>query len=186
MENKMNDDSLYIEQFLAGEQKGFEMLVRKYQDRALNIVYSLIGRDRESDDITQEAFLKVYHNLGSFKQNCLFSTWFYRIVVNTAYDFLRRRKNLVSDDIAIEKSASSGESPGDALLIKERDAIIQGALASIPVKYRTALVLKDVEGLSYIEISGILRCRLGTVESRIFRARQYLKDELIDQEGGSL
>ncbi|MCK9595182.1 MAG: sigma-70 family RNA polymerase sigma factor [Candidatus Omnitrophica bacterium] len=182
----MNEDAVYIEQFIAGEQQGFEMLVRKYQDRALNIVYSLIGNDRETEDITQESFLKVYHNLGSFKQNSQFSTWFYRIIVNTAYDFLRRRKNFVNDEIAIEKSVSTGERPGDALLIKERDAMVRIALAGIPIKYRTALVLKDVEGLSYIEISRILRCSLGTVESKIFRARQFLRGKLLNSGEGLL
>lgn len=180
----MNEDILYIEQFLSGEEKGFEMLVRKYQDRVLNIVYSLIGRDRESEDIAQEAFLKVYNNLDSFNRRCQFSTWLYRIVVNTAYDFLRRRKHIVSDNGILENSPAPYAGPKNALLAKERDALVQKALGNVPVIYRTAVVLKDIEGLSYIEISQVLRCSIGTVESRIYRARQFLKEELL-KLGGS-
>lgn len=179
----MNVDILYIEQFLRGEQEGFEMLVRKYQDRVLNIVYSLIGMDRESEDIAQEVFLKVYRNLRSFKQRCQFSTWLYRIVVNTTYDFLRKRRNFISDKDIPEMIAANGGSPKDALLTKERESMVQKALSSIPLKYRTALILKDIDGLSYIEISRVLCCRIGTVESRIYRARQFLKEGLFKLEG---
>jgi len=181
----MDEDSLYIEEFLGGKEEGFEMLVRKYQDRVLNIVYSLIGQDRESEDIAQEAFLKVYHNLSSFKRQSQFSTWLYRIVVNTTYDFLRKRKNFISNKNTLESSLATCEGPKDALLIKERDALIQKAIGKVPVKYRAAVVLKDIEGLSYVEISKVLHCSIGTVESRIYRARQFLKEELL-RSGGEL
>lgn len=182
----MNEDSLCIERFLAGDAEGFTMLVRKYQDRVLNIVYSLIGKDRESEDIMQEVFLKVYHSLSSFKQRSQFSTWLYRIVVNTAYDFLRKRKNFVSDEVAMEKSATIYDSPADALLKKEKEAILEKVLANIPLKYRTALVLKDIEGLSYSQISEVLGCSIGTVESRIYRARQFLKEGLLKLGGDAI
>jgi len=183
MKTQINEDISYIGQFLAGEDKGFEMLVKKYQNRVLNIVYSLIGRDRESEDIMQEVFLKVYHNLGSFRQRSQFSTWLYRIVVNTVYDFLRRRKKSSAENDLPENIASSCD-PKEALLAKEREAIIQEALKRVPLQYRAALVLKDIEGLSYIEISRILGCSIGTVESKIYRARQSLKDKLLKSVGG--
>lgn len=182
----MNEDNLYIEQFLSGEEKGFDMLVRKYQDRVLNIVYSLIGRDRESEDIMQEVFLKVYHSLKSFKQRSQFSTWLYRIVMNTAYDFLRKRRNVISDDGILERSAAAYGGPKEALLIKEREEMIRKALGNIPVKFRAAVVLKDIDGLSYIEISKVLGCSIGTVESRIYRARQFLKVELLKLGGDAI
>ena len=186
MEARMNDDSLYIEQFLAGDERGFEMLVRRYQDKVLNIVYSLIGRDMESEDIAQEVFLKVYHGLRRFRGRSRFSTWLYRITVNMTYDFLRRRRNLFSDEDALKKSIAVGEGPGDALLRKEREGLIRGALRKVPLKYRTALVLKDIEGLSYIEIARVLRCNIGTVESRIYRARQSLREGLLNLGGGAI
>ena len=182
----MNKDILWIEQFLAGEKEGFEMLVRKYQDRVLNIIYSLIGRDGESEDIMQEVFLKVYHNLRSFKQQSQFSTWLYRIVMNTVYDFLRKRKDFVSDEGVLENSAAAYGSPRHALLMKERGAIIQEALVSIPIKYRAAVVLKDIDDLSYGQIAQVLHCRIGTVESRIYRARQLLKKELLELAGEAI
>lgn len=180
MKKEKNEDNLYIEQFLSGEEKGFEMLVQKYQNRALNIVYSLLGKDRESEDITQEVFLKVYRHLRSFKERCLFSTWLYRIVVNTTYDFSRRRRGFINNDEDILKNIVAGSrGPGDTLLLKEKEQMVQQALENVPFKFRVALVLKDIDGLSYVEIARVLRCRLGTVESRIYRARQFLKTELL-------
>jgi RNA polymerase sigma-70 factor (ECF subfamily) len=178
MENQMNEDSLYIKQFLSGETEGFEMLVRKYQDRVLNIVYSLIRQDMESEDIMQEVFLKAYHNLRFFRQESQFFTWLYRIVVNTTYDFLRKRRGFVRNEV-IPGVNTVADGPRDTLLAKEKEIMIREALLSVPFKFRAALVLKDIEGLSYAEISRILCCGIGTVESRIYRARQFLKKRLI-------
>lgn len=183
---KMNEDRLYIEQFLRGDEKGFEMLVKKYQNRVLNIVFSLIGQDRESEDIMQEVFMKVYHGLRSFKEQSEFTTWLYRIVMNTAYDFMRKRKNFVSDEAILEQGVAAHGGPKDVLLAQEKEAMIQKALGSIPVQFRAAVVLKDIEGLSYGEISRVLKCRIGTVESRIFRARQLLKETLLRMGGMTL
>ncbi|MDD5504641.1 MAG: sigma-70 family RNA polymerase sigma factor [Candidatus Omnitrophica bacterium] len=174
----MKEDSLYIDRFLSGDITGFEMLVRKYQDRALNIIYSLIGRDGESEDIMQEAFLRVYHNLKGFNRNSSFSTWFYRIIVNLTYDFLRKRRNAIQDENSIKESVSGQADPRKALSLKEEGLIVSKALEDVPVKFRAALVLKDIEGLSYKDISRILCCSIGTVESRIYRARQCLKKVL--------
>ena len=179
----MNEDSLYIERFLGGEEKGFDMLVRKYQDKVVTIVYSLIGKDRESEDIAQEVFLKVYHNVASFKKRARFSTWLYRITVNTTYDFLRRRKNFVSDEAAFEQAVASGENSREALGRKENQALVQEALLALPVQFRAAVVLKDIEGLSYGEIAEVLSCSIGTVESRIYRGRQLLKEKLLKHGG---
>ncbi len=175
----MNEDQLYIKQFLEGQEKGFEMLVRKYQNRVLNIAYSLTGQSAESEDIVQEAFLKAYDGLKSFKGNSEFFTWLYRITVNTAYDFLRRRRRFVSDEGVIGRSASDGDGPQDTLIKKEREELVHLALAEVPLKFRAALVLKDIEGLSYLEISRVLGCGIGTVESKIYRGRQFLKEELL-------
>lgn len=179
----MEEDILYIEKFLGGDEGGFDMLVRKYQDRVLNIVRSLVGRDADSEDIAQEAFLKVYHNLRSFRQNSLFSTWLYRIVANTVYSFMRARGRFVSDEDTIKNSASDYKGPRDVLIKEEREAILHKAMEKVPVKFRTAMVFKDIEGLSYAEIAKILNCSIGTVESKIYRARQFLKDGLFELGG---
>ena len=175
----MSEDLDYIEQFLSGEERAFEALVRKYQNKVLNIVYSLIGQDQESEDILQESFMKIYHNLKFFKRQSQFSTWLYRIVVNTAYDYMRRRKNFISAEGVLDMSASAGKGPRDVLLTQEKEAMIQTALGNIPLKFRAAVVLKDIEGLSYAQISEVLHCSIGTVESKIYRARQFLKKKLI-------
>lgn len=179
----MDDDIIFIEQFLSGDEKGFEALVRKHQDRVLNIVYSLVGRDRESEDIVQEVFLRVYHHLGSFHKRSQFTTWLYRIAVNMTYDFLRKRKHTVSDDSIKDMKADCPSEPREALLSKERESLLQRALEAIPFIYRTAVVLKDVEGLSYNEIGSVLNCNIGTVESRIYRGRQLLRDVILSGEG---
>ena len=178
----MDEDIILINQFVGGEERGFEMLVKKYQNRALNIVYSVVGNDRDSEDILQEVFMKVYNSLRSFKQDAQFSTWLYRITVNTTYDFLRRRRHLVALEDIPQVNLVADNSQ-DSLHIKDRDYQIRKALESIPFKYRTAVVLKDIEGLSYQEIARVLGCSIGTVESRIFRARQLLKERLLHLEG---
>jgi len=180
----MDEDILCIERFLSGDAGGFTMLVRKYQNRVLNIVYSLIGKDGESEDISQEVFLKIYHSLSSFRQNCRFSTWLYRVAVNTTYDFLRKRKNLVNDEIAIENSISSYDGPDEVLAKKEEKTMLEKVLAGTPLEYRAALVLKDVEGLNYKQIAEILGCGMGTVASKIYRGREFLKEELLKLKEG--
>jgi len=178
----MNDDNFYIEQFLSGKDEGFEELVRRYQDRVMNIVYSLVRRDMESEDIAQEVFLKVYRGLKHFRRQSRFSTWLYRIAVNTTYDFLRRRKGILGGDPLPDICADS-PGPRDELLAGEKEKMVRLALSKVPFKFSSALVLKEVEGLSYMEIAETLGCGIGTVESRIFRARQLLKKEIIRLEG---
>jgi len=179
MENQIDEDVLCVETFLKGADRGFEDLVRRYENRVLNIIYSLIRSDSESRDIAQEVFLKVYHNLESFRRQSRFSTWLYRITVNTVYDFLRKRKNITQDAVFFEPLAASDQGPREVLLAKEKGEIVRLALAKVPFKFRSALVLKDIENLSYLEISEVLHCSLGTVESKIYRARKFLKQELL-------
>jgi RNA polymerase sigma-70 factor (ECF subfamily) len=179
----MNKDLDYINEFLSGNEIGFESLVKKYQHRVLNIVYSLVGRDKDSEDISQEVFLKVYHSLGSFKGQSSFSTWLYRIVVNTTYDFLRKRKHLAGSQQDIQDICDTSTGAREKILLGDRQALIRKALADIPFEFRSAVVLKDIEGLSYIEISKVAGCSIGTVESRIYRARQLLKTKLLKFKG---
>lgn len=181
----MNEEMTCIERFLAGENEGFEILVKKYQNRVLNIVYSLVGQDREAEDIMQEVFLKAYDSLKGFKHKSQFSTWLYRITVNTTYDFLRKRKNLV-EEAFLDKIVAFYGRPDDTLLLEEKEEMVQEALNKVPFKFRTALVLKDIEGLSYKQISEVLECSIGTVESKIYRARMSLKKELLRLEGETI
>ena len=175
----MDEDLELINKFKAGQMEGFEMLVRKYHNRVINIANSITGNASDAEDIAQEAFLKVYHNLSGFRNQAKFSSWLYRITLNTAYDHLRgnRRKNSSLDQIDYSHIADNKTSK-DALA-KET---LRKALDKIPFDFRTALILKEIEGLSYEEISQALKIRLGTVESRIFRARAMLKNLLARKE----
>ena len=168
------EDNALIERYLSGDEEGFAMLVKKHQNHVVNIVYSLTGRTAEADDIAQDVFIKVYQNLGLFERRSGFSTWLYRITVNTTYNYLKKEKrsiplDYVSPPAVIKKGALEN------LTSQERQAVIRKALEKLPFNFRTVIVLKEIEGLSYKEIAQSLGCRMGTVESRLFRAREMLK-----------
>ncbi|MCK9603539.1 MAG: sigma-70 family RNA polymerase sigma factor [Candidatus Omnitrophica bacterium] len=172
------EDYLLIDRFLAGDEECFGTLVKKYQNYVINIVYSLSSNFQAAPDIAQEVFIKVYKNLLYFKKESAFSTWLYRITINTTYSFIRAKRELF---VAVNTSAEPLRITKGSLTEleeKERRQLVQEAIGSLPSKYRTVLVLKDIEGLSYIEIARILKCRLGTVESRLSRAREVLKRAL--------
>jgi len=168
------EDFALIDRFLAGEEEGFAMLVRKYQNRVINIVYSLSGQNQHADDIAQEVFIKVYQHLKSFERKSSFYTWLYRITVNTTYNYLKGRKYHVALE-DIEEPEDTRDTSAVEVERKEKQHLVRRAIERLPFKFRTALVLKDIEGLAYTDIAKVLGCRIGTVESRLFRAREMLK-----------
>ena len=175
----MDPDIEFIERFKSGDLGGFEMLVKKYQDKTINLAYSLTSNSATAQDIAQDAFMKAYNNIRNFRYESKFSSWLYRIVVNTAYDYLRRNKLLntsLSDETCPEVVDTKLKHD---VLAKE---LVHDCLAKIPFVYRSALVLKEIENLSYAEISKALKISIGTVESRIFRARQLFK-EILEKKG---
>lgn len=155
------------------------MLVRKYHNRIINIANSLSGNAADAEDIAQEAFLKVYHNLKDFRNQARFSSWLYRITLNTAYDHLRKNKRKTASLDELDYSRIPDNKNSEDILAKET---LRKALDKIPFDFRSALILKEIEGLSYEEIAQTLKIRLGTVESRIFRARRMLKNLLTPKE----
>lgn len=171
--SKMEDETL-IERFLSGDEKGFEMLVKKYQGRVVNIVYSLIGKSQDADDIAQETFIKAYRGLSSFEKKSGFSTWLYRICVNTAYNYLKKEKRYIPSEYIPNTDALKRRSWRE-IESREREELVNQALARLPFRFRTVIVLKEIEGLSYKDIARTMHCRIGTVESRLFRARRILK-----------
>jgi len=184
----MEEDFKLLARFKKGDQQAFELLVRKYKMVVFNTVYSIMGNTQEADDIAQEVFLKVYTKAGSFKGESSFSTWLYRITVNRCLDELRKRKiKIISYETEFSQDeklrlkdvlASREEDITEDLRKKELQDVIQKAMNSLPEKDRIILTLKEIEGLSYNEISKAMEISLGKVKIWLFRARQKLKEKL--------
>lgn len=198
-----NGDAELIAQALAGSEPAFGALVDRYKDRVFRLLTRYCRDPMECEDLAQEVFLKVFRKLHTFQQDSAFFTWLYRITVNTATDHLsrvqRRRLHLVEDESTLDagtRDLSGGgeethEGAAGPLLAAELAEVTRAVIAKLPEKYRTILVLREFEDLSYTEMAEVLECNLGTVESRLFRARQRFKEalerlhpELVPQRGG--
>ncbi len=170
---------------LDGSEAAFGELVERYKDR----VFRLLGRycrdAVEREDLAQEVFLKVFRKLHTFNHDAQFFTWLYRITVNAATDHLSRastrRLRLVEDTGVFERGDEEHGSPSAPLESEELTQVTRGVVEQLPEKFRTILVLREFEGLSYTDIAEVLDIQLGTVESRLFRARQRFKDALTRQ-----
>ncbi|MBX3462215.1 MAG: sigma-70 family RNA polymerase sigma factor [Planctomycetes bacterium] len=176
-------DPELIAAVLEGSEAAFAQLIGRYQDR----VFRLLGRycrdPVECEDLAQEVFLKVFRKLHTFQQNSAFYTWVYRIAVNAATDHLsrasHRRLRLVEDERVLDPGDGDEQDPAAPLQAAELAAVTRRIVDSLPEKFRTILVLREFEDLSYTEIAAVLQIQLGTVESRLFRARQRFKQELL-------
>lgn len=171
-----------------GDKHAFGMLVDKYQRKLARLLSRMIRDQSEIEDVVQEAFIKAYRALPNFRGDSAFYTWLYRIGINTAKNHLVSlgRRPTVSTDIEIEDAENfdSGdelrtmETPETALMTKEIAQTVNDTVASLPEELRTAITLREIEGLSYEEIATIMSCPIGTVRSRIFRARETISLKL--------
>lgn len=176
----LDDDFAVVKKFIEGDKSAFQILVKRHKEKVRNIVYITMNNSSVVDDIAQEVFITVYRNLKNFRFESQFTTWLYRITVNKCKDHLRKisvRKIFVPIDDAEEKS-------GSFINVENEDIsnIVTKAISKLPVKLRMPLVLKDIEGFSYQEIAETMKCEMGTVKSRIFRARERLKQILEPME----
>ena len=178
------DDAALISSVLEGSDDAFRTLVERYQERVCRVV-SRFAKDRnEAEDLAQEVFVKVFRKLHTFQQDSSFYTWVYRIAVNTSTDHLsrhkRRRLHLVEDTGTLDNGdrIEGADGAAEPLLEKEMREVTREVLQGLPEKYRTILVLREYEDLSYTAISEVLGCSIGTVESRLFRARKRFKEAL--------
>ena len=172
----------------AGDREAFGLLVTKYQRRLLRLVSRFVRDGAEAEDVTQEAFIKAYRALPNFRGESAFYTWLYRIGVNTAKNWLvanGRRMPTVTDvtDEDGESIEDGGllrddETPEQVLLSKQIGATVNAAMDALPEDLRTAISLREIEGLSYEEIAQVMDCPIGTVRSRIFRARDAIAAKL--------
>ena len=171
-----DDDYSIIRRFLEGDNSAFQVLVRKHKEKVRNIIYITMNNSALVDDIAQDVFITVYRNLKYFRFESQFTTWLYRITVNRCKDYLRKmnvRKIFfpVEDGMEISDHSTPVEN-------NEISKIVMDAISKLPIKLRMPLIMKDIEGFSYQEISESLECEMGTVKSRIFRGREKLKEIL--------
>jgi RNA polymerase sigma-70 factor (ECF subfamily) len=170
-----------------GDKKAFDVLVLKYQQKVANLVARYIRDPGETLDVTQEAFIKAYRALPGFRGESAFYTWLYRIAINTAKNYLvsigRRPPGTDVDSESAELQDTSGrmketDTPEHQLLTAEIANTVQQAIDELPEDLRTAVVLRELEGMSYEEIANAMSCPIGTVRSRIFRARDAIDRKL--------
>ena len=181
-------DQLLVERAQRGDKRAFELLVEKYQHKLARLVSRLVRDPGEAEDVTQEAFIKAYRALPSFRGDSAFYTWLYRIGINTAKNFLvatgRRAPTSTEVDAEEAEGYESSEllhdinTPESLLLSKEIGTTVNAAIESLPEELRSAIQLRELEGMSYDEIAKLMDCPIGTVRSRIFRAREAIAEKL--------
>jgi RNA polymerase sigma-70 factor (ECF subfamily) len=179
------DDAVLIQASLRGDQAAFGELILRYQDRLFHAVHCVVGHSEDARDVVQEAFLSAYQSLKSFKGDSKFFTWLYRIAFNAAISQRRKRRTVVSMDALGTAGGidpmdlSDGHQPGAMLERTEDVRRVQLALQAMTPEHRAVLVLKDIEGQKYEDIAEILDVPIGTVRSRLHRARIELRDALV-------
>jgi RNA polymerase sigma-70 factor (ECF subfamily) len=181
-------DQQLVERAQRGDKRAFGLLVEKYHRKLARLVSRLVRDPGEVEDVTQEAFVKAYRALPSFRGESAFYTWLYRIGVNTAKNYLvaagRRAPTSTDVDAGEAESLDGGDllrdinTPESVLLSKEIAGTVNGAIEALPEELRSAIQLRELEGMSYEEIAKLMDCPVGTVRSRIFRAREAIAERL--------
>jgi RNA polymerase sigma-70 factor (ECF subfamily) len=175
-----------------GVENAYETLISRFEQPVFNMITRLMDDPSEASDVVQEVFLKIFRNIGSFRGDSSLKTWIYRIAVNEARNHRRWFSRHRRAEVAMETDSSEarnysdwladpGRSPFDTALDHETEALIEQALQRVNPKFRTALILREMEGLSYEEIAAVLEISLGTVKSRILRGRDALRKHLSGQ-----
>jgi RNA polymerase sigma-70 factor (ECF subfamily) len=194
-------DLMLVERTVAGDQRAFGLLVLKYQRRIERLIGRMVRDQDLVEDIAQETFIRAYRALAQFRGDAQFYTWLYRIAVNTAKKALvdLKRDPLVSESAlrggsddddetsSMENELTSAETPETVLAAKEIAATVNSAMEALPEELRQAVTLREIEGLSYEEIAEVMNCPIGTVRSRIFRAREAISAKvkpLLENQSG--
>jgi RNA polymerase sigma-70 factor (ECF subfamily) len=175
---KADEDQPLVERARQGDLPAFGELVERYQHRIVNVARAMVSKPEDAEDVAQETFLRAFQGLKGFRGSSSFKTWLYRIATNTAKTHLARRRDRHEDmagDDTFEHIAA-GDDIEQGVVDRNR---LDRALAALPVEFREVLILRDVEGLDYREISAALDVPIGTVESRLFRGRQRLRATLM-------
>lgn len=181
-------DRQLVERAQRGDKRAFELLVDKYQRRLGRLLSRFIRDPSEVEDVMQEAFIKAYRALPGFRGDSAFYTWLYRIGINTAKNYLAAMGRRAPTSTDVEANEAEGHEDGERLrdlntpenllLSREIADTVNSTIDSLPEELRTAIQLREIEGMSYEEIAGIMNCPIGTVRSRIFRAREAIAERL--------
>ena len=181
-------DQALVERAQKGEHKAFELLVSKYQRRLTRLLSRFIKDEHEVNDVTQEALIKAYRALPNFRGESAFYTWLYRIGINTAKNFLATsgKRLVIQADVAndegdildVTEQVADYHTPEAEMVNREILETVEAAVSRLPEDLRKAITLREMEGLSYEEIAQIMDCPIGTVRSRIFRAREVIAKDL--------
>jgi len=181
-------DRQLVERAQRGDKHAFELLVSKYQRKLVRLLTRFIRDSAEVEDVAQEAFIKAYRALPSFRGDSAFYTWLYRIGINTAKNYLvamgRRAPTATEFNSEDAEGFEAGEqlrdinTPESLMMSKEIASTVNGAMEQLPEELRSAITLRELEGLSYEDIAAIMNCPIGTVRSRIFRAREAIAEQL--------
>ena len=178
----MSDDTKLIEATLRGESSAFGQLVQKYQDRLYNTLVHLTGNHEDASDLVQETFVQAFVKLDTFRHSSTFYTWLYRIAFNQTASHYRRKKPATSLDKVRESTGCEpvepNPGPHEQLEQQERGVQVREAMTQLTEEHRTILILREVEGCSYETIALMLNIRVGTVRSRLSRARMQMHDQL--------
>ena len=180
------DETILIQKSQRGDMDAFEQLLLRYEKKVYTIAYKYMGNAEDASDLAQEAMIKVYQSIGTFRGEYSFGTWIGRITANKCLDELRKRKKLqttsLDEELELEEGSvqkeivSERDTPEQHTIRQETVHYVQQKLQQMKEEYRMVLVLRELEGHSYEDIADMLNCSLGTVKSRISRARNYLKE----------
>ena len=188
-------DLVLVKRVQRGDKSAFDLLVRKYQHKVVKLVLRYVRNPAEAEDISQEAFIKAYRALPQFRGDSAFYTWMYRIAINTAKNSLASRdRSPIAYDLdltdpeeshSVQSRLQDPDTPEGMALTEEIRGIVNSAIDALPEELKTAIVLRELDGLSYEEIAAAMECPVGTVRSRIFRAREAIDKRLREVfEGG--
>jgi RNA polymerase sigma-70 factor (ECF subfamily) len=188
-------DLVLVKRVQRGDKTAFDLLVRKYQHKVVKLVLRYVRNPAEAEDVAQEAFIKAYRALPQFRGDSAFYTWMYRIAINTAKNSLASRdRSPIRYDLdltdpeeshSVQSKLQDPDTPEGMALTEEIRLIVNSAIDALPEELKTAIVLRELDGLSYEEISAAMECPVGTVRSRIFRAREAVDKRLREVfEGG--
>ncbi len=185
-------DQVLVDRARTGDHGAFEALVRRHEKNVYNLTYRMAGNHHDAADLAQEAFLRAYTRLADFGGHSAFSTWLYRVTANVCLDELRRRgrrpaasldqANPTDDSEVYRQVADPAPGPEEAVTRRETEAAVQAGLLELPEEFRLVVVLRDLQGYAYEEIAEVLNLPLGTVKSRLNRARLALRDVFLRME----